>query len=60
MATRKRIKGQTIQWPQDRQYNGHKDRQYNGHKENNKRTDNTMATRKRIKGQTIQWPQGKQ
>ena len=43
MATRKRTKGQTPQWPQEKEL----------------KTNNTMATRKRTKGQTTQWPQEK-
>jgi hypothetical protein len=39
MAARKRTKGQTIQWPQEKEQ---KDRQYNGHKKKNKRTNNTI------------------
>ena len=53
MATLKRDKGQTMQWPHER---GTKDRQCNVHTKEGQRTDNTMATRKRDKGQTIQWP----
>jgi hypothetical protein len=52
MAKRK-ITGQTIQWPKEKS----QDRQYNGQKKNH-RTDNTMAKRK-ITGQTIQWPKEK-
>ena len=44
MATRKRTKGQTTQWPQEKEL---KDKQHNG-------------TRKRTKGQTPQWPQEKE
>jgi hypothetical protein len=40
MATRKRDRGQAIQWPH----------------EIGTTTANTMATRKRDKGETIQWP----
>jgi hypothetical protein len=66
-------KGQTAQWPKDRQHNGQrtdnttakgqttqwpKDRQHNG-----QRTGNTMAkgqTTQRAKGQTAQWPKDRQ
>ena len=48
MATRKRIKGQTIQWPQET------DKRTDNTMATRKRIDNTMATRKRIKGQTLQ------
>jgi hypothetical protein len=51
--TKRKITGQTIQWPKEKP----QDRQYNGQKKNH-RTDNTMAKRK-ITGQTIQWPKEK-
>jgi hypothetical protein len=66
MAERKRTKGQTIQWPKEKEQiqwpteKEQNDIQYNGRKKKNKRTYNTMAERKRTKGHTIQWPKEKE
>ena len=49
MATRKRTKGQTTQWPQEKEL-----------KDKHTMAMATMATRKRTKGQTTQWPQEKE